>query len=263
MPDKNEMVSIGGSVERALKGDYVIDVKAILAEAWQQTLKTRMSINISLLFVFLLGMSAFYFTSSFVGGAESVFADQKLFMLLNIIVTVVIFPFIAGIEMMGLAHAIGKVTQVKMFFSYLHRGSWVVLCALMTSIFTNIGLQLFIIPGVFLMVVLSPTILLVVDKNYSPWQAIVLSVQALRFKFFQLLNIYMRLFLLFVLLILPFALLIETSASPIGIMIFLFGFSFLAPLYYNVKGIIYREIFGVQVNKQTAKMLNIHPKKSN
>ncbi|MCJ8295654.1 MAG: hypothetical protein MJK15_14715, partial [Colwellia sp.] len=36
------------------------------------------------------------------------------------------------------------------------------------------------------------------------------------------------------------------------IMVFLFGLSYLAPWYYNVKGVLYREIFGVFSDENTA-----------
>jgi hypothetical protein len=48
-------------------------------------------------------------------------------------------------------------------------------------------------------------------------------------------------------LLLPFIFLLDTSIAPLGIVIFLIGITFLAPLFYNAKGIIYREIFGISI----------------
>jgi hypothetical protein len=45
--------------------------------------------------------------------------------------------------------------------------------------------------------------------------------------------------------LLPIAFLAESSVSPIAIALFLFGMTYLVPLYYNIKGILYRNIFGV------------------
>jgi hypothetical protein len=50
LPEKITIVQVGGSIERALKGDYQIDVKAILTESWQQTLRSRLAINLGFLF---------------------------------------------------------------------------------------------------------------------------------------------------------------------------------------------------------------------
>jgi hypothetical protein len=78
-------------------------------------------------------------------------------------------------------------------------------------------------------------------------KAIILSIQTLRFKFLSLLYIFVVLFLSLLLLFMPLALLIESSFAPLGIVVLLTGLSFLAPLYYNIKGILYREIFGISI----------------
>lgn len=247
LPEKITIVQIGGSVERALKGDYQIDVKAILTESWQQTVRSRLSINLGLLFSLLLGMLVSFVVSSYLGGIESVIADPQISMFLNVVVTVVIWPFMAGVEMMGVQHAVGMKTHAKMVFSFLNRASWVVLCALLTSVLISVGFQLFIVPGVFLAVTLSLTIPLVIEKKMMPVKAIVLSIKALRFKFFSILTLYALLLSTFIVLLLPFILLLETSIAPLGIVIFLIGISFLAPLFYNVKGVVYREIFGISI----------------
>lgn len=245
LPEENITVSIGGSVERAVKGEYSINVKAILTEAWQHTLQSRMSINIALLLVTVFGMIVSFITSSFFGGIERVIEDPQLLQLINVIVTIAVWPFMAGIEMMGVYHAVNKPTKSKMVLSFLHRGSWVALCALLTSLLISIGFQLLIIPGVLLAVLLSLTIPLVVEKNLTPVQAIALSVKALRFKIMPLLAIYSVLFLALISLAFPIALLIESSLAPLAVMVFLFGLSYLAPWYYNIKGVLYREIFGI------------------
>ena len=256
MPEKNIIVSIGGSVECAVKGEYSIDVKAVLSEAWQHTVKSRMSINLALLFVLIFGMIVSYIASSFFGGIELVFEeaqtkDSQALQMINVIVTIAVWPFMAGIEMMGVFHAVNRPTQSKMALSFLHRGSWVALCALLTSLLISIGFQLLIVPGVLLAVLLSLTIPLVVEKKLTPVQAIILSIKALRFKIVPLLSIYVVLFMALILLMLPIALLIELSLAPLAIAVFLFGFSYLAPWYYNVKGVLYREIFGVFVDENS------------
>jgi len=247
LPEKITIVQVGGNIESALKGDYQIDVKTILTEAWEQTLKSRLAINLGLLFSLLLGMVVSFIVSNYLGGIEVVIADPKASMILNLIVTVAVWPFVGGIEMMGVQHAIGMQTHAKMIFSFLSRASWVVLCALFTSILISIGFQLFVLPGIFLAVTLSLTIPLVIEKKMTPMKAIILSIQTLRFKFFAILYLYFILLLSLVVLFMPLAFLLESSFAPLGVMILLIGVSFLAPLFYNVKGILYREIFGISL----------------
>jgi hypothetical protein len=247
LPEKITIVQVGGNIENALKGDYHIDVKAILSEAWQQTLKSRLSINIGLFFSLLLGMLVSFIVSSYLGGIEAVMADPQASMLLNLIVTVAVWPFIGGVEMMGVQHAVGIKTDIKMTFSFLSRASWVVLCALFTSVLISIGFKLYVLPGIFLAVTLSLTVPLVIEKKMSPMKAIVLSIQTLRFKFFPIFYLYFVLLLSLVVLFMPLAFLLESGFAPLGIIVLIFGVSFLAPLFYNVKGILYREIFGISL----------------
>jgi hypothetical protein len=247
LPEKITIVQVGGNIESALKGDYQIDVKAILTESWQQTLKSRSAINLGLLFSLILGMLVSLVIGHYLGGVEAVLADPEASMLLNVIVTVAIWPFIGGVEMMGVLHAVGMKTDVKMTFAFLKRASWVVLCALFTSVLISLGFQLFILPGIFLAVTLSLTIPLVIEKKMTPMKAIILSVQTLRFKFLSLFSLYFMLLFTLIILFMPLAMLLESSFAPLGVMVLLFGMSFLAPLFYNVKGILYREIFGISL----------------
>lgn len=249
MPEKNTVISIGGDVERAMKGEYNIDVKAILNEAWLITVKSRMSINIALLAILFFGMIVSYVVGDFFGGIDVAFSNPESLQMLNVIVTVAVWPFLAGVEMMGVLHAIRQPTQSKMVFSFLNRGSWVVLCALFTSFLISIGFALFVIPGVILAVLLSLTIPLVIEKKLSPMQAIILSIKSLRFKLIPLLVIYLILFMSLLALFFPLALLIESTLAPVGIIVLIVGLSYLAPWYYNIKGILYREVFGVFVSE--------------
>lgn len=256
MPEENLNESIGGSVDKATRGEYSIDVKGVLFEAWQQTLKSRLPINLGLFIVLVLGMLVSFVVSDFFGGIEAVIEQAKeqesqALQVINAVVTIVVWPFIAGIEMMGVYHAINKPTKTNMILAFLNRGSWVALTALLTSVLISIGLQLFVIPGVLLAALLSLTILLVVEKKFTPMQAIILSIKALRFKILHLLLIYFILLMALISLLLPVSLLLSSSLAPIAIMVFLYGLSYVVPWYYNVKGILYREIFGVFVDKNT------------
>ncbi len=243
MPEKHTNKPENTNIEKALLGQYNLDVNSILREAWQYTLQSRMSINLGLAFVLFLGVIVSLTASNFMGGIEAVLLDPTAMSLLNILVTIAIWPFLAGVEMMGVHHAQQQQTRALMIFSYLQRGSWVALCALLTSVVISLGFQLLILPGIFLAVVLSLTIPLVVDQKLSPFQAIKISILSLRFKFFQLFRLYLLLFIALIALVTPIALFSDPMIKPIAIMVFLFGMTFLAPLYYNVKGIVYREVF--------------------
>ncbi|MGL1956745.1 MAG: hypothetical protein OCD00_05450 [Colwellia sp.] len=261
MPEKNSIVQIGGSVERALQGDYHIDVKAILTEAWQLTLKSRVAINLGLLFVLSLYIlitlvlsNYIPFMKDIITNPEIIFTNPELMqangdkiLFWDLLVTLAIWPFIAGIEMMGVVQAVGMKANAKMIFSFLKRSSWVVICVLITSMLINIGFELLILPGIFLKVTLSLTVPLVIEKQMTPMKAILLSIKVFRFKFFSILSLYIILFLSLILLIFMLSFFVSLNVAPIGGVFFIFGITHLAPLFYNTKGILYREIFGINI----------------
>lgn len=246
--EKETVVQVGGDMETALNGHYIINPKKVIEEAWQKTKTTRWPINVGLLFVLMLGMTVSLIASQYLGGIENVLNSPDASLILNLLVTIIIWPFLAGVEMMGVLHAVGLKTHPKLVFSFLRRGSWVALCAVMTSVFVSLGLQLLIVPGLFLAVVFSLTIPLVVEKQLSPAKAIVISVKALRFQFLNIFLIYLSLFGALFVAVIPFALLqtVPGGALIAGV-IFMVLISYIAPLYYNVKGVLYREIFGMKL----------------
>ncbi|GHF90835.1 hypothetical protein [Thalassotalea marina] len=245
--EEHSVIQVGGTVEKAVKGEYRIDVKAVLSEGWQLTKASRISINLGLMFCIALGMLITFTVSQYFGGIEAIFKDQQAFTLLNIVVTLIIYPFLVGVEMMGVFHSVGIKTHPKLVFGFLKRGSWVAICALFASTLTSIGLSLLILPGVYLIVALSLVLPLVAEKRMSPVKAIMVSLQATRHQWFSLFAIYLALFFIFVLCFVPVQLFASSGVPMVGGVITILILSFLAPMFYNVKGILYREIFGMQL----------------
>ncbi len=250
--EKDPVVKVGGSVEEAIQGQYSLDVVAILKEAWQITLKSRMAINLGLLTCLIIGMLVSMLVSSQLGGIEVAIQDQQSATLLNIIVTLVVYPFVVGVEMMGIFHSVGLKTRPQLVFAFLKRGSWVAVCALMTSTLVTIGLTLFYLPGIFLAVALSLALPLVVEKQMSPLKAISVSLRATRFQWFKIFSLYVTLALATVVCVLPIAAAGGSELGFIAIALFLFCLAYIAPMFYNVKGILYREIFGLQMSASGA-----------
>jgi len=245
--EKLPVVKVGGSIENATKGEYSLDVREILKEAWQLTLKSRLSINVGLFICLLIAMFTSMLVSSPMGGIEAVMKDPQSITLLNIIVTLVVYPFLAGVEMMGVFHSVGLKTRYQLIFAFLKRGSWVAVCALLTSTLVSIGLALFYLPGIFLAVALSLALPLVVEKQMSPMKAIVLCIKATRFQWFKIFAIYLTLVLAMIISAMPIAAAAGSELGFIAIAFFLFCLAYIAPMFYNVKGILYREIFGLHM----------------
>jgi hypothetical protein len=247
MSSEEKIVNVGGSTENALAGNYKIDIKKTLIEAWEITLLSRRSINLGLIFIITLVAIATLFISNYFGGFIETINNENSIMVLNILTTLLIAPFMAGVEMMGVFHSIKLKTQPKLIFSFFKRATPLGITALITSLFVNIGSQLFVVPGIILLVLFSLTIPLVVEKQLSPDKAIILSVKALRFQLFNILGVYSIISVAFVLSLFPLLVLQDSPLLIVGLVLFFFFSSYLLPLFYNVKGILYREIFGLKV----------------
>ncbi|WP_077342304.1 hypothetical protein [Pseudocolwellia agarivorans] len=246
--EKNQMINVGGNVESAKQGQYSIDIKSVLQEAWSITSQSRLPIIVGILICTVISLFIVFIASQYLGGVENALKDMKAQYIINVLVTLAVSPFIAGIEMMGVFHAVGLKTQPKLVFSFLNKGAVIAICALLSSTLSSLGFNLLILPGIFLLVTLSLTVPLVIEKNMMPIKAIILSVKSLRFQFFKLLAIYGILFMALLLSTFPLLLLFKSGFEIIGAAFLLFALTYLAPLFYNTKGILYREIFGVQLN---------------
>lgn len=246
--EKENVFHVGGSLEKAEKGEYSLDVKAIISEAWQTTKASRLVLNLSFLYCIFIGMLISVVLVPYLGGLEAVLADTQSSWLLNLVATIILSPFLAGVEMIGIYNSVNVKTHSRLIFSFLSRGSLVAICALIASSLSSIGLTLFIIPGIYLMVALSLTSPLVIEKRLSPVQSIIVSLKATRFQWFKIFALYGIICLSFVLLTFVAMLLSQGAFPVIGTAFFIFGFSFVMPLFYNVKGILYREIFGLTLH---------------
>ena len=252
--DKHPIVHVGGDMESALNGKYTINIQSILKEAWALTLLSRKTINISLFFILMFGVFITLLTSNFLGGIEKVQQDPEASFLINIIITLVISPLIAGVEMFGVFASVGIKSQPRMLFSFLKSASYVSLCALCSMVLISIGLELFVLPGVYLVIALTLTMPLIIEKKLSPLKSILISLKVTRFQWPQIFLLHFILATVFFVSLLPLLFLINSPASIIGVAIFFFSMSYLAPMYYHMKGILYREIFGLDiqtVDKQT------------
>lgn len=245
--ENKPVVHLGSTVEKAIKGEYKIDIKMVLQQAWLLTVKSRSAVNFALIITLLIGVFTILLMSTFMGGLEAIYNDHQSMAMVNIVVTLVTSPFLAGVEMIGVLNAVNIKTHAKLVFAFLQRGSWVAICALLSSTLSSIGFSLFIIPGLFLAVAFSLALPLVVEKHYSPLNALIISVKALRHQWFQLFALYGMLSLAAALVVLPLAVTKNSEFVFVALIFALFSFSYLVPLYFNLKGVLYREIFGVQV----------------
>ncbi|TLU66347.1 hypothetical protein FE810_06560 [Thalassotalea litorea] len=245
--NEKRYIQIGGTPEKAVSGDYKIDVAGIIKEAWKLTQANRQAIMLAVMIIMAATMVLMMAFAETMGGIDAVMADQKIFSGLNMIVTTLLSPLIVGLEMMGISFAIGMQAKPAMIFSFLRKSAFIALASLIVMCLTNLGLMLLLVPGIYLAVALSFTGPLVAEKNLSPNQAIILSLKATRFQWLKIFQVYLFVMAIF----LPLAFIVVIAAQNFGVIpaavIAVLGLSWIAPFFYYVKGILYRQIFGVRM----------------
>lgn len=148
-------------------------------------------------------------------------------LLLNLVRIVITVPILTGVTMISVFEL--RSNKLKSFaaFNYLYYILPISLASVLLFIATQIGVQLLIIPGIYLFIVANFTQLLIVDKNLSPLMAIQISIKVSNKHF-------VSLFMLFILFIVGIFICILTS---------MIAAIYLAPLYYNAKAIVYTQLF--------------------
>ncbi len=229
---ENNKFTIGGNIESALKGEYQLDVKEILQEGWMLTKQGKSIILQGLLLVFSIGIATFTFIFHWLGIQNLDEISPGFRMLIDLSFTILLSPFLAALVMIGISNSIRAVSKPAFIFHFIPKTLILSLAAILVSAIVQLGFILFIIPGIYLLVATSFTIPLVLDKGLTPAKAMITSVKVTTFNWFDFAKIFGFFALLSILCLVTF-----------GVALF-----WVAPYYYNVKGILYRDVFGVEVN---------------
>jgi uncharacterized membrane protein len=237
-----------GSLEKGLKGEYDLAVFDVLGEAWRLTHGSKAVVIGSSFLVWIITsliQNVVFFPLSFIFGIVMYFVDQvsgdtasAFFMVTVIILSVVVMmtlslmaqaPLWVGLEMIGVRRSVDLPISPRYVFDYFRQFFPLALTCLVITVFVLLGFALLILPGIYLAIGSFLALQLVADKKMGPWNAFKASVRAITHKWFQVF------FLILLLMGIMFL-----SAIPLGI-----GLIWTWPLFINTKGILYRNIFGI------------------
>ena len=237
----NRSFHIGGSIEKALKGEVELQPVTVLAEAWKITGKNIFSFLPAVICLFLAQVALLLLGLEVQLGSPTVFFDAfitgqgftpeilKAGFMANFWSDVLIAPLYVGVSLMALNHAVGlpsKPSQIVKGFSFTLVS---LITMLLLSSIQGLGSSVFPLIGLFLTMALSMAILLVCEKKVSPIKAIQYSFMATIRKVLPMTAIYIVIMLMFFI-----------SIATAGI-----GLIWTLPFFFNLKGIIYRNMFGV------------------
>ncbi|MGF1759810.1 hypothetical protein L4D76_18100 [Photobacterium sagamiensis] len=245
----NKSFHVGGSIEKALKGDVDLQAIAVLQEAWKVTARHFLSYIPAIIGLFLaqaalllvglqvqLGDAALFF-DVIISGQEMTAELVQAGYMANFWSDVLSAPLFVGVSLMALNHAVGLPTKP----SHLVKGFPFLLVSIITMLLTSsiqgIGNAIFPLIGLLLSMGFSMAIILVCEKRVAPLKGIQISLTATLKKLMPMTAIYLVVLIMFFI-----------SFATAGL-----GLIWTIPFFFNVKGIIYRNLFGITLQVTTVK----------
>jgi len=221
------------SIEQALSRGYDFNIGELLGEAWQRVKGTKGII----IGGFLVFYAVMFVVSLVLGGmlgifgalSESPAAVMLGELVIGVLASALAYPFMAGINMIGIRRAADQPISFNEIFSHFGRTLPLVITAVLMMLLIYLGMFLLIIPGLYLAVAYMLAIPLVVERGLSPWQALEASRKAISQHWFKSFGLFLLL-----------GLITLVSAIPLGI-----GLVWSIPLFVIAMGVLYRIIFGV------------------
>jgi len=230
---------LGGDIKKSLTEGYRFDLKSLFKDAFVITKKNYLPLAVaSFLTIALLALSFVYIFNSFGEG------DETIQLVLNYCVTLLLAPpLLTALQMMGIYHSIGLKSKANDLFRYFNIALKLSLATLIISLISNlvtialsqglgdIGLSLSFVALLYFNMVFCLVHPLVAEKKLAPLLAVTLSFKVVNKNLLQFSFIYLILMLLFFVALIP---------SGLGLLFFV-------PFYFNLMGIIYRQVCGVSV----------------
>ena len=230
---------LGGDLNKSLTEGYQLEFKALFKDALVITRKHYFPLVIACLFTIILLAGCYQLTF----GASANLSETGQMIGNYIIALLVAPPLLTGLQMMGVHHSIGLKTKSIDLFHYfkiifkLSLATMIislinnVISIVLTQTMGNLGFVLSIVVLLYLNMAFSLVYPLIAEKKLTAQAALLLSFKLVHKNLLQFTILFIFLALLFVLALLP---------SGLGMFIFI-------PFYFNLMGIVYRQICGVGV----------------
>ncbi|RJX72784.1 hypothetical protein DZ860_06405 [Vibrio sinensis] len=241
--DIEKDINLGGSVERAISGKYDLKAGEVFREAWGHTVKNFISFSPAIIILMIVQVAIFYLALKFQLGDPSVLwdaiadpgaFDPSIFQALvvaNFSYEVISAPIYAGICLMAMSHSAGLSTKPRHIAKGLAFTVPVIIATLFSLLLQGIAGTILPFLSMYLSLAFSNSILLICEKKMPPMQSLLVSLRAVNKKIFVLSGIYILVMLMFV----------------VGAMFYGIGLVFVLPFFFHVKGVIYRNMFGIRL----------------
>ena len=176
-----EPEQFGGSIENTLAGNAVLDIADVMSEAWRRTSGIKGIVIGGGLLIYLAAIVVTLVLGLIFGFGD----EQSAFAIAvtQLVIMLMIYPFIAGVFMVGLRQSVGLPISFGQQFSYYGAMLPLFLVAILQSLVTAIGFVLLIIPGLYLAFALALAIPLKVEKQLPVVDCLTTSMKLVNKKF--------------------------------------------------------------------------------
>lgn len=236
-----QKINVGGNLQSSLNGEYTFDLSNLFKNAWELTQLNKWIIIQMTLLTMSIGMLIVIVIFQMMSIDNIQQISERTQLSIQLAIMGLLSPFIAALMISAVKHSIDEPSRISDITSQLPKTISIAITFLLVTLIVNIGLLVLILPGLYLSIACGFAILLVADKNIPPIQSILLSIRVVNVYWLDFIKINLLFLLLFVLVFLTFGI----------------ALIWVAPFYYHVKGILYRDLFGVSTdNKQRPSRTN-------
>ena len=146
---------------------------------------------------------------------------------IKIVIVFVLSPLWTGVNMLAIFFVRKQKAKTTDIFWYYKLLPQLVVASLLISIFLNLGVALFLLPGFYVFTATTFTLPLMADKKLGPISAIIYSVRVVNMHLQKMLLLFLLFFIMMIVVVLSLG----------------FAYLWIGPLYFNVKAILYQDLF--------------------
>ncbi len=255
--NSEKIVTLGGSVEMALSGKYELKINSVLQEGWKYTTRHFFSFLPAIMVLLTVWMGSFYiaFTLQLSDPiavfellntqdpmSEAFFETVQnsgfieAFFIAFFSSQVISSPIYAGISVMAMSHTAGLTTKPAHLFKGFSFTLPVITTIVIVLLLREVANRLLPFLGIYFSVAFSNAILLICERRLSPMQSLLLSFKAVNKKLLPIMAIHLILGAIIVMSLFYYGVFLIISL----------------PFFFHVKGIIYRNMFGILLKVTTS-----------
>jgi hypothetical protein len=228
---EEKKVTLGGDIDVTLRGETNIELVNCAKEGWSLSKANRGVLLQGSLFTLSMSLLLIFMIQIWFDVEDLQNISIEVSFLLNVLFTLLTAPLLTALMLIGIRQSVGMGSVFINLAKQLATSAVLIFTALMIGALVNVGMSILLIPGIYLSMSTAFSLPLLADKKLRPSKAIVLSVQVFNRYWRALAVFYIAAFVLFM-----------AGLFTLGLAYF-----WIVPWYFNTKGVLYRELFGVQV----------------